>query len=116
MNRCRSSSFENRLILHAVDWAELGDWSSGGPNIMSDGQYQRFTASCAISRCAGVPCMSESRISKPCRWWNDSSLQMRTIARPYGPYDARHSGTWLQIAAPSTSQPIAPMSAHVGVG
>ena len=65
MNRCRSSSFEKRLIFHAVDCAEFGDWSSGGPNIMSDGQYQRSTASCAISRCAGVPCMSESRISKP---------------------------------------------------
>ena len=103
-------------MFHAIDCAEFGDWSSGGPNIMSDGQYQRFTASCAISRCASVPCMSSSRISKPCRWWNDSSLQMRTIARPYGPYDARHSGTWLQIAAPSTSQPIAPMSAQVGVG
>ncbi|HET6213345.1 MAG TPA: Phenylacetic acid catabolic protein, partial [Micromonosporaceae bacterium] len=29
----------------------------------------------------------------------------------YGPYEQRHSGTWLTIAAPSTSQPMAPMSA-----
>ena len=116
MKRWRSSSFENRLIFQAVDCAEFGDWSSGGPNIMSAGQYQRFTLSCAISRWASVPRMSVSRISKPCRWWKDSSLQIRTIARPYGPYEARHSGTWLQIAAPSTSQPMAPMSAHVGVG
>ena len=55
-------------------------------------------------------------MSKPCRWWNDSSLQMRTIARAYGPYEQRHSGIWFMIAAPSTSQPMAPMSAHVSVG
>src|SRR5690606_6750637 len=114
--RCRRSSFEKRLIFHFMDWAELGDWSSGGPNMARLGQYQRFTASWAISRWSSVPCMSVSRISNPCRWWKDSSLQTRTIARPYGPYEARHNGTWLTIAAPSTSQPIAPMSAHVGVG
>ena len=80
--RLRSSSLLNRLMFHAMDCAEFGDSSSGGPNIMRLGQYQRLTASWAISRCAGVPFISSSRISKPCRWWNDSSLQMRTIARP----------------------------------
>ncbi len=34
----------------------------------------------------------------------------------YGPYEQRHSGTWFMMAAPSTSQPIAPMSAQVRVG
>ncbi len=69
-------------MFQAIDCAEFGESSSGGPNIISEGQYQRFTASWAISRCASVPCMSSSRISKPWRWWNDSSLQMRTMARP----------------------------------
>ena len=55
-------------------------------------------------------------ISKPCRWWKLSSLQMRTIARAYGPYEQRQIGIWFMIAAPSTSQPIAPTSAQVGVG
>ena len=41
---------------------------------------------------------------------------MRIIARAYGPYELRHSGTWLQIAAPSTSQPMTPTSAKVSVG
>ena len=39
-------------MFHAIDCAELGESSSGGPNIISDGQYQRFTASWAISRWA----------------------------------------------------------------
>ena len=73
------------MIFHAIDCAELGEASSGGPNIMSAGQYQRSTDSCAIARCASVPFMSARRISNPWRWWKDSSLQMRTIARPYGP-------------------------------
>jgi hypothetical protein len=68
-----------------MDCLELGESSSGGPNIISAGAYQRFTASCAICFCAGVPLESSSRISKPWRWWKDSSLQMRTMARPYGP-------------------------------
>ena len=34
----------------------------------------------------------------------------------YGPYDVRHNGTWLQIAAPSTSQPTTPTSAKFSVG
>ena len=113
--RWRSSSLLNRLIFQAMLRCELGDSSSGGPNIMSAGAYQRLTDSWAIARCASVPRISASRISNPCRWWNDSSLQMRVIARPYGPYEARQSGTWLQIAAPSTSQPIEPMSAQLGV-
>ena len=52
--------------------------------------------------------------SKPCRWWNDSSLHTRVIARAYGPYEHRVSGTWFMIAAPSTSQPIAATSAQRG--
>ena len=52
----------------AIERAELGDASSVGPNIMSDGQYQRFTASCAICFCSGVPFESSSKISKPWRW------------------------------------------------
>ena len=53
--RCRSSSLLCRLIFQAMDCAELGEASSGGPNIISDGHHQRFTASCTISRCCGVP-------------------------------------------------------------
>src|SRR6218665_2844624 len=41
---------------------------------------------------------------------------MRTMARAYGAYEQRHSGTWFMIAAPSTSQPMVPMSAQVSVG
>ena len=37
-------------------------------------------------------------------------------SRAYGPYELRHNGTWLQIAAPSTSHPITPTSANVSVG
>ena len=43
-------------------------------------------------------------------------MQTRTIARAYGPKEQRQSGIWLVIAAPSTSQPIAPTSAQVSVG
>ena len=53
--RWRSSSLLCRLIFQAMDCAELGDWSSGGPNIISEGHHHRFTASCTISRWAGVP-------------------------------------------------------------
>ena len=83
--RWRSSSLENRLIFQAIDCAEWVESASGGPNIASDGYHQRSTASCAIACCAGVPCARVCRISKPCRWWNDSSLQTRIIARAYGP-------------------------------
>src|SRR5471032_2001767 len=38
------------------------------------------------------------------------------MARAYGPYEQRHSGIWLMMAEPSTSQPMAPMSAHDSVG
>ncbi len=62
--------------------AELGDWSSGGPNIIRHGHHQRFTASCTIAFCAAVPpCIIASRLSKPWRWWKLSSRQMRIIAR-----------------------------------
>ena len=84
---------------------------------MIDGHHQRSTASCAIALLLrACRAASVSRISKPCRWWKLSSLQIRTIARAYGPYEQRQSGTWFMIAAPSTSQPIAPTSAHVSVG
>ena len=104
------------MIPQAVDCAEFGESSSGGPNIISDGHHQRSIASCAIACCSGVPLDSDSSDSKPCRWWKDSSLQIRIIARAYGPYEQRVSGTWLVIAAPSTSQPMAATSAQVGVG
>src|SRR5665647_2573318 len=54
---------------------------SGGPNIINAGHHQRFTASWAMSFCAWVPRIKVHRISNPCRWWNDSSLQTRIIAR-----------------------------------
>jgi hypothetical protein len=54
-NFWRSSSLEKRLIFQAIDCAELGESSSGGPNIISDGHHQRFTASCTIAFCSGVP-------------------------------------------------------------
>ena len=41
---------------------------------------------------------------------------MRIIARAYGAYEQRQIGTWFMIAAPSTSQPMVPMSAQVSVG
>ena len=53
--RWRSSSLVCRLMPHAIDCAVLGDWSSGGPNIISDGHHQRFTDSCTIARCSSVP-------------------------------------------------------------
>ena len=54
-NRCRSSSLVCRLMPQAIDCAVFGDWSSGGPNIISDGHQNRFVASCTIARCAAVP-------------------------------------------------------------
>ena len=54
-NFCRSSSLVSRLMPHAIDWAVLGDWSSGGPNIISDGHQNRSTDSCTIARCSSVP-------------------------------------------------------------
>ena len=56
MNFWRSVSLETRLMPQRMDWAELGDWSSGGPNIMMDGHHQRLTASCTMARWASVPC------------------------------------------------------------
>ena len=105
-----------RLTRQRIDCSVFGDSASGGPNIISDGHHHRSTDSCTIARCASVPRIIVSSSSKPCRWWNDSSLQIRTMARAYGPYELRHSGTWLQIAAPSTSQPMVPTSAYVSVG
>ena len=100
----------------AIDCALFGLSSSDGPNIMSAGHHQRSRASCAIRRWAGVPPASTAIASKPCRWWKDSSLQTRIMARAYGPYEHRVSGTWFMIAAPSTSQPMAATSAQDVVG
>ena len=116
MNFWRSSSLPKRLMPHRMLWSPCVDSLSGGPNIMIDGHHQRSSASCAIAFCAGVPVANVSMIWNPCRWWKLSSLQIRIIARAYGPYEQRHSGTWFMIAAPSTSQPMAPTSAHVSVG
>ena len=68
-----------------MDCALLGLSVSDGPNIISDGHHQRSSASCAIRRCAGVPPARTVMASKPCRWWKDSSLHTRVIARAYGP-------------------------------
>src|SRR4051794_9750863 len=54
-NRWRSSSLLCRLMPQAIDCAELGLSSSGGPNIISEGNHQRSTASCTIACCSGVP-------------------------------------------------------------
>ena len=44
--------------------ALLGLWSSGGPNIIRQGHHQRFTASCTMAFCSGVPfCIITSRLS-----------------------------------------------------
>ncbi len=94
--RWRSSSLLKRLMPHAMlcsVWVAPFPRApgpaaapvSGGPNIISAGHHQRSTASWAIARCSSVPRASVQRISNPCRWWNDSSLQMRIIARAYGP-------------------------------
>src|SRR5882757_3496508 len=80
-NRWRSSSFVCRLIFQAIDCAVFGDSASGGPNIISDGHHQRLVASCTISRWAAVPRIIVNNSSYPCRWWKDSSLQIRIIPR-----------------------------------
>jgi hypothetical protein len=53
--------------------------------------------------CSAVPRTRFQRISNPCRWWNDSSLQTRIIARAYGPYEhrrgAHEEGAWVREAA-----------------
>ena len=50
-----------------IERAELGESSSGGPNIIRLGHHHRSTASCAMSCWAGVPCDKVCRISNPCR-------------------------------------------------
>ena len=77
-----------RLMPQRMPSALLGLSVSGGPNMASTGHHQRFTASCTISRCAGVPFIIVIRFSKPWRWWKLSSLQMRIMARAYGPVGA----------------------------
>ena len=62
-NRCRRSSLVCRLIRQRIDCAVFGDSASGGPNIISDGHHQRFSASCAIAFCSAVPRHSVSMIS-----------------------------------------------------
>jgi hypothetical protein len=82
--RWRRSSLENRLIFQAIDCSEWVESPSGGPNIASDGYHQRSTASWAIAS-ARVPASERVQDLVALRWWNDSSLQMRIIARAYGP-------------------------------
>ena len=92
----------------------------GGPNIIRLGHHQRSTASCTITFCAAVPCVHHraASASKPWRWWNDSSRQMRTIARAYGAYEQRQSGTWFMIARavhqPADRRPTCRPSVSVG--
>ncbi len=81
-NFCRSSSLVSRLIPHAIDCSVLGESASGGPNIISAGHQNRSTDSCTIARCSSVPRIIVASSSKPCRWWKDSSLQIRIIERP----------------------------------
>ena len=80
-NRWRRSSLEKRFTPQAIDFSECVDSASCGPNIIRLGHHQRLTASWAIACCSGVPCESVCSASKPCRWWKDSSLQTRIIAR-----------------------------------
>ena len=49
----------------AIDWAEWGDSSSGGPNIITDGHHHRSRASWAMAFCSGVPWHSASMSSNP---------------------------------------------------
>ena len=67
---------------HAIDCSVFGESASGGPNIISAGHQNRSTDSCTIARCSSVPRIIVASSSKPCRWWKDSSLQMRIIERP----------------------------------
>ena len=53
--RWRSSSLVCRLMPQRIDCSVLGEASSGGPNIISDGHQVRSTASWTMSRCAWVP-------------------------------------------------------------
>ena len=60
----RSASLEMRLMPQRMDCALLGDWSSGGPNIMMDGHHQRLTARSSSTprwtrpRCWASPCQT----------------------------------------------------------
>jgi len=67
MNFWRSSSLLKRLIFQRIDCAVCFESASLGPNIMIDGHHQRSSASCAMARCASLPCASVSMISKPWR-------------------------------------------------
>ena len=70
---------------HRIDCSVLGESLSGGPNIIRAGHQVRLVASWTISRWACVPRIIVISSSYPCRWWNDSSLQIRIMARAYGP-------------------------------
>ena len=109
--RLRSSSLLKRLMFQAIDCFELGDWSSGGPNII---------------RAQGVPAVDRvlGHLLLLGRALHESEQDLEALAlverlfladadhgAAVGAEGARHSGTWLQIAAPSTIQPMAPMSA-----
>merc|ERR1711991_1215767 len=115
-NFCRSSSFVYLFIFHFTEFSVLGLSASLGPNIITLGHHHLFKALWAISFCSTVPLARVSIISYPWRWWKLSSLHILIIARAYGPYEHRQRGIWFIIAAPSTSHPMAPISAHAGVG
>ena len=62
-NFWRSSSFVKRLIFQRMACSECTLSLSEGPNIITDGHHQRFSASCAMAFCSGVPRASDIMIS-----------------------------------------------------
>ena len=61
--RWRSSSLLCSLMRHCADCALFTESPSEGPNIISAGHHQRFSESCAIAFCSGVPRHSASMMS-----------------------------------------------------
>ena len=54
---------EKRLIFHFMVSLECRLSLSEGPNIISTGHQKRFSASCAMAFCSGVPVQSVTMIS-----------------------------------------------------
>lgn len=107
---------ECRLIFQAIDWALCADSSSGGPNIISDGHHQRSTASWAIACCRRRAPAQRQQEFVPLALVEGLLLADADHRAGVGAVRAAAEGTWLVMAAPSTSQPIAPTSAQVRVG
>ena len=99
-----------------IDSPLLGDSLSCGPNIISDGHHQRLTASCTIARCASVPLHHRQQRVVALALMERLFLADADHRARIRPVRARGSGIWFMIAAPSTSQPMTPMSAQVSVG